>query len=290
MTAPRSISGEPIRELSQTSRAGRYQANPAETYVSFWTLGFAPVARSLLGYNAYVIVLSIDTCDSRGSVALLRDDAVLGLIPHEAKDEYSSWLLPAVNEVLKTAGLAMKDVGGYVVAAGPGSFTGVRVGLTTVKAWVEVHGKRVAAMSRLEGIAAQAANPGNYVAAFVDAQRGQVFGAIYREEGGDFAIVGEEMVIAPGAFAETVAELTDGKKVAWVSPDAALVEAEPAWKERDKRGERIVRASPTLAGIIGRIGMRRLQGGKATDALGLDANYVRRSDAEIFWKGAAHGH
>lgn len=255
----------------------------------FGASGFAPAARSLLGYNAYVIVLSIDTCDSRGSVALLRDEGVLGLIPHEAKDEYSSWLLPAVNDVLKMAGLAMKDVDGYAVAAGPGSFTGVRVGLTTVKAWVEVYGKGVAAMSRLEGIAAQAGDPGNYVAAFVDAQRGQVFGAVYRREGYDLALVGEEMVIAPGAFVETAAELTDGRKVAWVSPDGELLKGEPAWKELEKRGERIECASPTLAGIIGRIGMRRLQSGKATDALGLDANYVRRSDAEIFWKGAAHG-
>ena len=68
------------------------------------------------------------------------------------------------------------------------------------------------------------------------------------------------------------------------------MEAVPGWKWREERGENIETASPILAGYIGRIGMRRLQDGKATDALGLDANYVRRSDAEIFWKGAAHGH
>ena len=63
-----------------------------------------------------MIVLSIDTCDSRGSVALLQEDAVLGLIPHETSDEYSSWLLPAVNEALDKAGLAMADLDGYAVA------------------------------------------------------------------------------------------------------------------------------------------------------------------------------
>lgn len=223
-------------------------------------------------------------------MGLLRDDAVLSLTPHETKGEYSSWLLPAVNEALKKAGLSMKDVDGYAAAAGPGSFTGVRVGLTTVKAWAEVYGKPVAAISRLEGIAAQVADPSNYIAAFVDAQRGQVFGAVYEKQGDVLVILGEEMVIAPGKFVETVAKLTNEKKMSWISPDAALLEAEPAWKEREKRGERIERASPILAGIIGRIGMRRLQNGETTDALGLDANYVRRSDAEIFWKGAAHGH
>lgn len=245
---------------------------------------------SRLRYNAYVIVLAIDTCDLRGSIAVLRDDAVLALVPHETKDEYSSWLLPSVNEALKKAGLSMKDVNGYVAAAGPGSFTGVRVGLTTVKAWAEVYGKPVAAISRLEGIAAQAADLASYIAALVDAQRGQVFGAVCERQGDGLARLGEEMVIAPGKFVEAVAEVTSRKRVSWISPDAALLEAEPAWKERVKLGESIEHTSPILAGIIGRIGMQRLQSGKTTDALALDANYVRRSDAEIFWKGAAHGH
>jgi len=212
------------------------------------------------------------------------------LIPHETKDEYSSWLLPTVKDLLRGAGLRMCDVDGYAVAAGPGSFTGVRVGLSTVKAWAEVHGKPVAAISRLEGIAAQITAPPEYVAAFVDAQRGQVFGAVYQKEGDSLARVGEEMVIAPGKFVEAAGELSKGRKIAWVSPDAALVEAQPTWKEREELAERVERASPTLAGILGTIGLWRLRDGKATDALGLDANYVRRSDAEIFWKGAADGH
>lgn len=242
-----------------------------------------------LRYNAYVIVLSIDTCDSRGSVALLRDDSVAGLIPHETKEEYSSWLLPAVNTLLEKAGLSMKHVNGYAVAAGPGSFTGVRVGLTTVKAWAEVYGMPVAAISRLEGIAAEVGGSLNYVAAFVDAQRGQVFGGVYRKDGEDLLGVGEEMVIAPGKFIKTAVELAGGERIAWASPDHGLVVTEPAWKEREKRGESLEEVSATLAAIIGRIGLRRFGEGKATDPLALDANYVRRSDAEIFWKGAAHG-
>jgi tRNA threonylcarbamoyladenosine biosynthesis protein TsaB len=245
---------------------------------------------SALGYNAYVIVLAIDTCDSRGSVALLRDESVLELIPHDTRDEYSSWLLPAINGLLREASLSIKDVGGYAVATGPGSFTGVRVGLTTVKAWAEVYGKPVAAISRLEAIAAQATGRAEYVAAFGDAQRGQVFGAVYRKENEDLVSLGEEMVIAPGKFVETVAELTNGKGIVWISPDPSLVVVEPEWREREMQGENIEQASATLAAVIGRIGLRRLQAGRTTDALALDANYVRRSDAEIFWKGAPHGH
>lgn len=237
-----------------------------------------------------MIVLAIDTCDSRGSLALLQDDTVLQVVPHTTRDEYSAWLLPAVNAALKCAGLSMKEVGGYAVAAGPGSFTGVRVGLTTVKAWAEVFGKPVAAISRLEAIAAQVMRAAGDVAAFVDAQRGQVFGAIYEREGDALSVLGEEMVIAPEEFFKLVGELTGGREIAWISPDAQFVEGVPGWKWREQRGENIETASPILAGYIGRIGMRRLQSGKTSDALRLDANYVRRSDAEIFWKGAAHGH
>lgn len=238
-----------------------------------------------------MIVLSIDTCDWRGSVAVLEEEAVVGVLAHETKEEYSSWLLPAVGRVLRETGLRMGEVGGYAVAAGPGSFTGVRVGLTSVKAWAEVYGKPVAAVSRLEALASEASRTSKYVAAFVDAQRGQVFGAVYRQDGSALAKISEEMVIAPARFVETAVELANAEKITWASPDAHLLTGEDAWREREKRGESIERISATLAGTLGRIGLRLLKEGKTTDALGLDANYVRRSDAEIFWKGgAAHGH
>ncbi len=237
-----------------------------------------------------MIVLAIDTCDARGSVAVLRDEEVLGLLARETEEDYSSWLLPSVEEVLKGAGQGISQVEAYAVAAGPGSFTGVRVGLTTVKAWAEVYGKPVAAVSRLEAIGVQATGATKYVAAFADAQRGQVFGAVYQREGNRLRRLGEEMVIAPGRFVEAAVELCHPGKISWVSTDPAAVWEEAAWKEREKHGEVIEQVSAVLAPMIGRIGFRQLKEGRATDALGLDANYVRRSDAEILWKGGTtHG-
>jgi len=220
---------------------------------------------------------------------VLRDDCVLQVVVHDSSEDYSSWLLPAVGRVLETSGVVMDGVDGYAVAAGPGSFTGVRVGLTTVKAWGEVYGKRIAAVSRLEAIAMQGALGRSYVAAFVDAQRGQVFGAVFQRKGEGFERLGEEMVIPPGRFIESAAELAKGRNISWVSIDAAVMASEENWKAREARGEQIESISSVLAPAVGRIGMRQLAAGRFTDALSLDANYVRRSDAEIFWKGAAHG-
>lgn len=236
-----------------------------------------------------MIVLALDTCDLRGSVAVVRDDTVLHVLPHDSSEDYSSWLLPAIGRVVQSCGFEMANVDGYAVAAGPGSFTGVRVGLTTVKAWAEVYGKRIAAVSRLQAIATQGMLASSHVAAFVDAHRGQVFGAIFQRKGEGLERLGEEMVIPPGKFLETAAELAKGESISWVSIDAGVLNSEENWEAREKRGEHVECVSSVLAPAIGRIGSRELAAGRFTDALSLDANYVRRSDAEIFWKGAAHG-
>jgi len=223
-------------------------------------------------------------------VALLQDGADLASAEHHSAEEYSAWLLPAVEGILKKAGLGMADVEAYGVTSGPGSFTGVRVGLTTVKAWGEVYGKPIVAVSRLEAMASQAVTNADYVAAFANAQRGQVFGAVYRRRGHGLERVGEEVVIAPGKFVEMAAELVHGGQVAWVSPDTAHLLVEAAWKDREKWGDKIEPVSGYLAPVIARMAASEVAAGRCTDALALDANYVRRSDAEIFWKGGgAHG-
>jgi tRNA threonylcarbamoyladenosine biosynthesis protein TsaB len=236
-----------------------------------------------------VILLAIDTCDPRGSLALLHDEEVLLSVSHETKEDYSTWVLPAVTEILSRSGLRMEQVDVYAVATGPGSFTGVRIGLTTVKAWGEVYGRQIAAVSRLEAIAeqAQAHVSDGFVAAFADAQRGQVFGAMYRRNGGRLELVEEEMVIAPGEFVEWVAKRSHEERVTWVSTDPEGITGVEGWVEGKKKGEDIARISPMLAPMIGRIGFKRAKENRLIDALGLDANYVRRSDAEIFWKDEA---
>ena len=237
-----------------------------------------------------VILLALDTCDASGSVALLRNQRILNVVVHETAEDYSSWLLPAVERVLKAAGLTMENVDAYCVASGPGSFTGLRVGLTTVKAWSEVYGRPIAAVSRLEALASQAEEGSKRIAVLVDAHREQVFGALYRRNGGRLERVEDEMVVAPGKFVDWVVERSGVERVAWVSPDAERVTGQENWREREKAGEKMQIVSPVLAPMIGKIGYQKLLENRTADALTLDANYVRRSDAELHWKGGSrHG-
>jgi tRNA threonylcarbamoyladenosine biosynthesis protein TsaB len=237
-----------------------------------------------------MLTLALDTCDARGSLAILRDATVLASGPHDSPDDYSIWLLPAVNRTIAAARVRLTDIDLFAVAAGPGSFTGVRAGLTTVKAWLEVYGRPAVAVSRLEALAEQASPSSELVAAFVDARREQLFAALFQRNASGFALLGEESLIAPQDFLEAVAQQANGRSVAWVSLDPQALTRAPAWPARSSLGESVLPADPVLAPVIARLAVRAAALGRSVTALGLDANYLRRPDAEIFWKGsAAHG-
>jgi tRNA threonylcarbamoyl adenosine modification protein YeaZ len=249
-------------------------------------------------------LLAIDTCDARGSVSVLRDDRVLQTVEHDTSDDYSLWLLPAIDRALQASGLTFANIDIYVAASGPGSFTGVRVGLTTVKAWAEVTGKPIVGVSRLEALATQAPPDTEFVAAFTNAQRKQVFGALYRREGDKLNRIGDEAVIAPEEFLAWTVENSAGAAISWISTDPSMLIETDAWKLRQndgaarpvepiaadadsratqRRGIEVQSASPFLAPAIGKLGFRLATMKQFTDPLRLDANYVRRSDAEVSW-------
>lgn len=217
-------------------------------------------------------------------MAVLRDDEVLKAIAHEGTTEYSIWLLPAVGEALKYARVEMRDVELFAVASGPGSFTGVRMGLTTVKAWSEVYGRGIASGSRLEAMAFEAPHGSEYVAAFFDAHRDQVYAGLFRRQGATLELAEQEMVAAPADFVSLVGQRVQNNGVSWISMDPEKMTGQEAWQARASAGESVEVCTKVLAPAIGRIGRMRALGGRLTDVLKLDAEYVRRPDAEVFWK------
>ena len=232
-----------------------------------------------------MITLGIDICEARGSVAVRSNGATARVQEHETAEDYSSWLLPAVEKCLREAGTRLPSVDVLAVATGPGSFTGLRVGITTVKAWAELYGKPVVGVSRLEVMARTTKAKTGYIAASFDAQRGQIFGGLYRF-GPDarLALVEQEMVIAAEEFVQWVGERAGGDAVRWVTLDPALLQSAPSWEKRAARGESVAVCGKALASGVAELGEERARGHEVSDALHLDANYVRRSDAEIFWK------
>jgi tRNA threonylcarbamoyladenosine biosynthesis protein TsaB len=255
-----------------------------------------------------MLILAVDTSTRTGSAALLRDTEVLAEISGYEETPYSTRLFRDVSALQERANFRLNQVDLFAVAAGPGSFTGLRVGLTAVKAWSEVHGKPIAAISGLEAIAAEALNgevsssrdiwnrggskvgdgPGasrtRLIAPFLDGRRGQLFGAIYRrtsEGSAGLTLAGEESILSLDEFLEWIKEKSP-ESVQLVSPTPEVL---PAARAREILGDvTIVQVSAALAPAIGRLGFERAKRGEVVDSIRLDANYVRRSDAERLWK------
>ena len=216
------------------------------------------------------LILAIDTCGPSGSVALGRLVAdgsaeVLGQIELEGRS-YSSTLVAAVGELLAQNGVALRDVGAIVAVNGPGSFTGVRVGLAAVKGLAETARIPVAAVSRLEVLAAKT----GVESAALDAHRHEVFLRLC-EDGQARELLAKADEFAAIAPPPRIALCDDAaaQLVSSVWPAAELVRSE----------------APTAADAL-RLCAPRAAAGDFVDLALLDGHYLRRSDAEIFGESA----
>ena len=238
-----------------------------------------------------MLILAIDTSTRTGSVALLQDDQVLAEVSGAEETPYSSRLFRDMETLKSNAQFELNQIDVFAVASGPGSFTGLRIGLTAVKAWAEVHGKPIAAISGLEAISVQSKAIGGelgsenqILAPFFDARRGQLFGALYQYtpgNSGGMELVGEESIFSPEEFVALVKGNFRLGHPTIVSPVPEQLSR--SLLQESLPGVGIEAVSAVLAPAVGRLGFERAKRGDLLDALRLDANYVRRSDAEAAW-------
>ena len=143
-----------------------------------------------------MIILAVDTTTFAGSLALLEKTKLLAEFNIESPSTYSERLLPAVDLILKTNGMNIKDMDGFALAAGPGSFTGIRIGLSTVKSFSYASGKPIAAVSTLKALAWKLRHPQTHLLCpLLDAKKGEIFGALFESRGGKF-----KEIIPQGAY------------------------------------------------------------------------------------------
>lgn len=222
-----------------------------------------------------MLIVAIDTSGRSGSVALCRRDAnsfdVLELCTLEG-GTYSARLMPSIADLLIRSHITKSQVDGLVVVDGPGSFTGLRVGLSTVKALCEVLGKPLAAVSMLEALAVTYGHESEAVQAVLDAGRGEVYVGEYQ--------VGKEraqlMRESLPKLAEFLAKPPSAAAVRLITPFPKIA------TELAAAGWDAALVPPLQSDAIGRIGLRKLLAGEVADPATLDANYIRRSDAELY--------
>jgi tRNA threonylcarbamoyladenosine biosynthesis protein TsaB len=185
-----------------------------------------------------VTILALDTTSEHASLALRRDGATLAQLTLHSSEGYAHLVFPAIQRLLSDAGVSLEEIDCFAAAGGPGSFTGVRVGLAAVKGLAAASGKPVAGVSNLRALASN----GN-LHPVIDARRGEVYTAVYDAE---------LRAISP----ETVAPAS-GLPLTPVPENLAVAVAQCAERDGPKGWQ---------------------------DPAALDANYVRRADAEMFWK------
>ena len=230
-----------------------------------------------------MLLLVTDTSGRNGSVALARaraDSSEVELIEALALEggNFSALLVPQIAALLAKHGFSRKDIGAFIVVAGPGSFTGLRVGLAAIKALAEILQKPVVPVSLLEvvALAAQTTSKAeSKVLAALDAGRGDLYVGDYDVEGKNSHLVREEL-LPKNEFLSKMRAMP--REAIAVTPDESL-----AASASDAAIAIALVALPDAAHIA-RLGWRRLQAGETVSPEQLDANYIRRTDAEIFAK------
>ncbi len=198
-----------------------------------------------------MLTLAVDTTAESGSIALADENGIREEVLIHAPQGFSRVLFGEIEALLARQGVGLRDIELFAGASGPGSFTGVRVGLSAIKGLAEVLGKRVVAVSNLEALAEFGTTAMR--ATVIDAHRGEVYAALY--DGAGNAIIPEAVL----PF-ERFAQLVGGREAEWIREPRAI------------------------AGAVAAIAIRKATKGLAQDPAAIEANYVRRSDAELLWK------
>lgn len=226
-----------------------------------------------------MILLAVDTATTSCSAALFRNRELLAEVVFTAGSTHSRHLMSMIQDVLQRCGCKAADVGAIAVTRGPGTFTGLRIGLSTVKGLAAATGARVIGVSSLAALALPLAGFQCPVIAMIDARRGEVYHARYRCGPEGVQRIGDAAVDAPEAVAATV-------------PDDAVLVGSGAVLYRD-----LFAACPTVrladplqhiirAASVGMLALTQRDGSNGEAAADLVPEYIRKSDAQIQLSGS----
>lgn len=235
-----------------------------------------------------MLILAIDTTTEHGSLALQRDDRLLECREVQARQAFSKVVFEEIRALLERHQVSLNRVDLFAAASGPGSFTGVRVGLAAAKGLAAVQGKNVAPVSNLAATASLAPAGPRILIPLLDARRGELFAGVYervapKDPNSALRPLAEEIVAPPAVLAEQLCALNlPPDASAFCGPDVerliALLSADAG--ALGGFGRRVT--GRALAGAVARLALVAHVEGRTATAEAADANYVRRSDAEMF--------
>ena len=233
------------------------------------------------------LILAIETATRAGSVALARGSATLAAASGDASASRSTDLIESIDGILQRAGVLLRDIDLFAVAVGPGSFTGLRIGLATTKSFAMCVGKNCAGVSTLAAIA-HAAGPSTQTLALLPAGRGELFAQMFSVDDGRVRELDAAAHLTPKGILEVYGK---DRELRWAGEGAHL-QAETLREWAKSNDIPFVDSGPVtawslappvdqLASSIAALALSAYRNGNTVSPDDLRAVYVRASDAEI---------
>lgn len=226
-------------------------------------------------------ILSVDTAGQAGSVALTCAGEVKGLVETDFTESHSVRLFAAVAFLVHQLKKPLSEMDAFAVTIGPGSFAGLRIGVAAIKGFSEMHHKPCVAVSTLEAIAASAVEipPGVKVVSLMDARREELYAGIYKSTGNALVCLEPDRLLGVEAFFESL----EDAPCHFVGPE---VEKFSRFIQGPERTSWTMETTgPFLAPTVARLAERKLQGREIHSADAISIHYLRRSGAEMMFKG-----
>jgi len=228
-------------------------------------------------------ILGIETSTRTGSVALMDEERLIAEYTLNLSQTHTSRLMPAIDQVLKDACITINQVDGIAVSLGPGSFTGLRIGISTAKGLAQALSKPIVGIPTLDGLAFNLPYTTGIICPILDARKGEVYAALYESPDGNLKRLSDYVVCGPGKLmdelqkfsASTIIFLGDG-----VERYGGLI--------TKSLGKSALFAPKAMrlasAGSIAELGLKKLKGSEGTNLFKVRPLYLRLSDAELKWQ------
>ena len=235
----------------------------------------------MAGIDEKMTILAMDTATMTSSVAVATEDRVLAELTAETRFTHSETLVPNIDEVLRLADVKREEISAVAASLGPGSFTGLRIGLAAAKAIAYALSIPLVGVPTLEVLAAAFPSPGAVVAPLIDAQKGNAYFAIYRWTEKGLQCEKEVSVASPQEIAAAIAE--EKGPVTLAGDFARKLISKGVEIPKNATLASITHIMPRAALVAARA-VVRLKNGEGKSPMELEPIYVRRSEAEVLWE------
>lgn len=226
-------------------------------------------------------VLALETATIAGSIAVVDDDAgLIGEVKTDVKVAHSERLMPSIQWLLNASDTDIKDIDAFAVSIGPGSFTGLRIGLSTAKGFAYAMNKPIVPVRTLDAFARTIPFCSYMICPMLDARKNEVYSGLYKWEDHACKKIMPETAIKPADLLEKINEpvvITGDGSETFRQVIADKLKDKAVWAPASKM-------SPS-ASTVAEIAIEMIHQGITTDPVGLTPFYIRKSEAEIRWKG-----